>query len=172
MPVSDVGRTSWVAGYGVQKFKKVHPLDLRFGCWDVARLSNWHPKDRTNVRNWHILDIHRTDLCYVGGYLASGPAEGELHGFQGSNFWRDCGLPEIVVSSWPDPHWSGEKTGWRPIAHLDPLPGWWTFPCQLVCSLTRWSWHTFYHCWRSLASILNCWATSNRYHSFRSFLNC
>ena len=45
-------------------------MDLRFGCWDVPRLSNWHPKDRTNVRNWHLLDIHRTDLCYVGRLLS------------------------------------------------------------------------------------------------------
>jgi hypothetical protein len=25
---------------GGQKFKKGHSLDLRFGCWDVPRLSN------------------------------------------------------------------------------------------------------------------------------------
>jgi hypothetical protein len=39
---------------------------LSIGYWDVPRLSNWHPKDRTNVRNCHLLDIHRTDLCYGG----------------------------------------------------------------------------------------------------------
>ena len=46
--------------------KKRHPLDIHFGCWDVRRMSSRHPNDRTNVRNWHLLDIHRTDLCYVG----------------------------------------------------------------------------------------------------------
>ena len=44
-----------------------------FRLWDVWRVSSRHPKDRTKVRIRHILDIHRTDLCYVGAMRKGTP---------------------------------------------------------------------------------------------------